>query len=136
MQNFQPIYNNSPEAIMHIDGIKCKISIEVEYDEMGGMPLSAKVEINKTEEPLSVSDTIKGKYGPQVNILSYYKWGGYPRFIQNEVCPMSEDGRLYRYLCTINNNWGDMGNGNVFALIKPSEKGFDVEDVYVEASCS
>ena len=46
--------------------------------------------------------------------------------------PCSDDGLPYTYICTIENDWGDMGNGNIFALIRD----FKVEDVWVEASCS
>ena len=55
---------------------------------------------------------------------------------------MSDDGRHYKYICTINNYWGDVGNGNIFALLEKDWDdeagdfvGFIVEDVYVEASC-
>lgn len=118
---------------MMIDGIKCKITIEVEYDESSSMPIDAKLDIKKTEDPLTESDD---------HPRCYFKWGGYPEFIQNEVCPMSDDGRHYKYICTINNYWGDAGNGNIFALLEKDWDdedgdfvGFIVEDVYVEASC-
>ena len=123
---YQSITNSEPQVVMLIDGIKCKLSIDVEYDEYSAMPMSAQLSIAKTDEPLSTSD----------NKSYYFKWGGYPVFVQSECSPMSEDGRLYKYICTINNSWGDMGNANIFALLSPSEEGFTVEDVFVEASCS
>lgn len=79
--------------------------------------------LQPTEEPPTVSSNKRGEY---------YKFGGYPRFIQNEYCPCAaEDMKPYTYICTIENGWGDCGNGNIFALIRDGV----VEDVLVEASC-
>jgi hypothetical protein len=125
------IYTNEPNVVMYLNGVKCKVSVEIIYDdyETPGMPINAKVNIEPTEEPLTVG--IK-RMAYQCRQPAYYKFGGFPVFLQMVSEPCSDDGLPYTYICTIENDWGDMGNGNIFALIRD----FKVEDVYVEASCS
>ncbi len=65
----------------------------------------------------------------------FVKWGGAPRFLQGEVWPMSEKGIPYDYLCTVENEWGDGGNLNVFILTEKVNDCYTVSDVYTEASC-
>lgn len=108
------------------DVANVEITIDWSCDEEWGMPNSASLKIFKSDKPLTES----GK--PH----SLYKWAGFPEFKQGTWHPMSEDGRLYHYICTIQNKWGDMGNANIFALIGGWEGDeLIVEDVFVEASC-
>lgn len=124
MKSPSSIYTDSSTVVMYLNGLKYKVSIDVKYDEHSAMPIDAKVDLVCTEEELTKSS---GKTS------NYYKFGGYPNFIQTPVEPMSDYGKPYTYICTINNDWGDCGNANIFALI--SDSGDNVEDVYVEASC-
>ena len=125
MKSLSSIYTDSPNVVMYLNGLKYKVSIDVEYCESSAMPTDAKVEIERTDEELTKSSG---------NCSDYYKFGGFPIFIQNSVEPMADNGKPYTYICTINNDWGDMGNANIFALI--SDSGEEIEDVFVEASCS
>jgi hypothetical protein len=65
----------------------------------------------------------------------FVKWGGAPRFLQGDQWPMSEEGIPYDYLCTVENEWGDGGNLNVFILTEKVNDCYTVSDVYTEASC-
>lgn len=125
MKTPSSIYTDSPSVVMYLNGFKYKVSIDVEYDEHSAMPTDAKIDIVRTDEELTKSSS---------KTNNYYKFGGYPIFIQTPVEPMTDSGKPYTYICTINNNWGDMGNANIFALISDSDD--NIEDVYVEASCS
>lgn len=118
------IFTNSPKVVMYLNGVKYKVEVDVEYDDYCAMPIDAIVKIERTDEALSLS----GKHN------EYYKFGGYPIFIQSSYEPIGENGKPYTYICTIQNDWGDMGNANIFALI--SDCGEKIEDVFVEASCS
>jgi hypothetical protein len=118
------IHSNSPTVVMFLNGTKYKVEVDVTYDDYCAMPVDAVVKIERTDEALNLS----GKHN------DYYKFGGYPIFIQTPREPIGENGKPYTYICTIQNNWGDMGNANIFALI--SDCGDKIEDVYVEASCS
>ena len=125
MKSPSSIYANYPSVVMYLNGLKYKVSIDVKYEEYSAMPVDAKVEIERTEAELTKSSG---------NRNDYYKFGGFPIFIQNPVEPMAENGKPYTYICTVQNDWGDMGNANVFVLIDDS--GETIEDVYVESSCS
>ena len=116
------VYTEEPTAVIYLQGKKYKVTIDVTYSEdPAGMPEYASVSITPTEEPLTINKSVNG----------YYKFGGSPHFIQNEFHPADDDGFPYCYICTLNNEWGDCGNGNIFALIKNDQ----VLDVFVEASC-
>lgn len=65
----------------------------------------------------------------------FIKWGGAPRFLQGDRWPMSEEGIPYDYLCTVENEWGDSGNLNVFILTEKVGDCYYISDVYTEASC-
>lgn len=65
----------------------------------------------------------------------FVKWGGAPRFLQGDRWPMSEEGIPYDYLCTVENEWGDSGNLNVFILTEKVDDCYTISDVYTEASC-
>jgi len=132
---FNSIYTNESSVIIPLkhfyisdqtDNTIVEIAIEWSCDEYSCMPDSAKLDIYKSNKPVTES----GKS----NFL--YKWAGFPEFIQNKFQPISDDGRMYHYICTIQNNWGDMGNANVFALIGDwKDDILVVEDVFVETSC-
>ena len=134
------INSAEPTVVMFINGFRCRVSVNVKYDDHTAMPISAKVEIKPTHEQLTKSSARE----------EYYKFGGWPEFVQFPVEPASEDGMPYTFICTINNSWGDSGNANIFALISNNihsvvdpisgdNLGFinmlEVDDVYVEASC-
>lgn len=135
MKQNKPTYTNKSTVIiplknLHItkqtDNTHAEITIDWSCEEYSGMPTTATLKIQKTNKPTTESDKTN----------SLYKWGGYPTFIQGHIQPLSEDGRLYHYICTIQNDWGDMGNANIFALIGEWENDtLTVQDVYVEASC-
>ena len=132
MTNFGvSFYTNRYTAIIFINGKKCRVTIsDIELEDYSSMPIDAKVKI----EPVGDSEQIDVNQDSDYNgrRKPYFKFGGWPDFIQNECEPVAEDGTPYTYICTINNDWGDCGNGNVFALIRDN---FFVEDVYIEASC-
>lgn len=114
------IHTNEPQVVMFLNGRKYKVKIEIKYDD-DAIPVDAEVDMKPCNEPLTPSSSKK----------EYYKFGGFPRFIQNVFEPVTDDGVPYTYLCTIENNWGDCGNCNIFVLIKDDV----VEDVFIEASC-
>lgn len=129
-------YTNCTTAVIFVNGKKCRVTIsDIELEDYSSMPIDAKVkiepvgdleQIDVNPDPTRPRPIFGGRRKP------YLKFGGWPDFIQNECEPVAEDGTPYTYICTINNDWGDSGNGNVFALIRDN---FFVEDVYIEASC-
>ena len=124
----QPIFTDDLSAVIDIDGSPVDIELELEYDN-DGIPSRIKViRFEDTNKPLTVEK-------PRSD---YVKWGGYPDFKQSEVIPVSDDGREYKYLCTVYNNWGDMGTCNIFILreISCDQVINVIEDIYLEASCS
>lgn len=124
------IYTDDCEVSMLFMGEPYFIRFEIEYDD--AMPVRCHMlDFCLTKQSL---DEIKWPNLPHKR-LWYVKWGGYPIFIQNEVNPISDDGRPYVYLCTVNNEWGDSGNCNIFILVRKGELGYEVEDVYMEYSC-
>jgi|694.fasta_scaffold12015_39 hypothetical protein len=125
------IYTNENSVVMYLQAKKYKVTVDVEYEDYG-MPRSATVVIEPSDEPVTESlrdPNLAYHYNPW---SAYYKFGGFPVFIQNPVAPCTNEGKPYDYICTINNHWGDDGNGNVFALINDGV----VEDVYIEANCA
>jgi hypothetical protein len=124
MKFYNIIYSNEPSVVMYLNGKKYKVTVDVEYsEEIRAKPVSADVNISLTEEPLTISD--------KKSTWCWYKFGGYPSFTQGEELPTDDNDQPYTYICTIESDWGDSGNGNVFALIKDD----NVVDVYLEASC-
>ena len=138
----QPIYTDKSTVTIPLknlyitdqqDNTNVEITIDWSCEEYSGMPNDATLTIKRTTNPPT----------PTQKPNSLYKWGGYPEFVQTPIQPISDDGRLYHYICTIKNDWGDMGNANIFALIaKPNEAAqwkddqLQIEDIFVEASCS
>lgn len=116
------IWTDESDVVMYVNGVKCKIEIEPQHNSQTGIIDRVNIKINKTEEDL----TKEGRSG------YYYKWGGWPIFRQQSVIPASDDNKPYTYICTINNDWGDMGNVNVFVLI---DENFCVKDIFIETSC-
>ncbi len=117
-------YTDDTCAVFEIQGIPYYIKFHIEYD-YDGVPSKAIIEEwNITDKKLE-----------ETKNASYVKWGGYPIFVQSEIIPMSDDGKEYFYLCTIDNDWGDSGNCNVFVLLEESEFGLIPKDVFLEASC-
>jgi hypothetical protein len=74
------IYSNSPTVVMFLNGTKYKVEVDVTYDDYCAMPVDAVVKIERTDEALSLS----GKHN------DYYKFGGYPIFIQTPCEPIGE----------------------------------------------
>jgi hypothetical protein len=134
MKFFKSICTDQPSVIIPLkyfyiadqtDNAVIKIAIEWSCDEHSCMPVSAKLDICRSND-----EATENEEG------GFYKWAGFPEFIQSNFQPISDDGRLYHYICTIQNDWGDMGNANVFALLGGwKDDRLIVEDVFVEASC-
>jgi len=121
-----PQYTDDIENIIILHGRPYYINLELVYDD-NGIPMGVKVldfELNSDRK---------------VNYTKWHawsvKWGGFPEFVQGEVVPVSEDGRPYQYICTVNNNWGDNGNCNIFILFSGAKFNQKIEDIYLEASC-
>lgn len=112
-------YTNEPYTNIvlpnhHVVGV----SVSLEYDH--AVPKKATVNIGNSYDSVETSE-----YG-------IYKWLGIPDFIQSTKWPYSkETGKPYMYLCTIYDEWGDMGNNNIFVELD----GEDLVDVYHEYSC-
>ena len=125
MKFTKTIWTNECAATILISGEPYYFEFAIIYDNCG-VPETCEVkEFCLTKQPLDE------------DIGSYVKWGGYPHFKQSECIPMSDDGREYKYICTVNNDWGDMGNCNIFLLFKKEEFiGLCIEDIYMEYSCS
>lgn len=121
-----PVWTDDTHAIVPIKGQNFFIAFDIEHD-MDGVPFKANIVdyVETTFPATQEKDNIR---------YFYVKWGGYPDFKQGELVPFSDDGREYTYLCTVYNDWGDMGNCNLFLLM--GEDGVTIEDVYLEASCS
>lgn len=118
MKFLKPIWTNELEATILINGVRTYVALELEYDDSGCPEKCNLLDFDQVDTgPLTIS---KG---------TYVKWGGWPDFIQGEICPTGDDLVPYFYLCTIYNNWGDSGNTNVFIDLR-------TKDVYIEASCA
>jgi len=118
------IRTDDSEVVMWLNNKKCKVNVEIEYDEYSSQPIDAKLNIVFTDEPLTTA-----------KVSGYYRFGPFPDFIQSACWPVSAEFKPYTFICTVYNGWGDMGNGNVFALLEETTTGYDVLDVFVEASC-
>lgn len=130
MKFFKPIYTEDYKAVIPYLGDKYSVEIELIYNDYG-MPTDCKIlEFKRVSE-----DTPLTKSNFERNSWSLVKWGGSPRFIQDEYYPMTDYDVPYDFLCTVEDGWGDSGNCNVFILTEPYEDGMMVVDVFVEASC-
>lgn len=59
------------------------------------------------------------------------------KYLQKKYAlPYSDDDRPYDFLCMVDNGWGDSGTCNIFILVRKCELGYEVEDLYMEYSCS
>lgn len=96
------------EAVIDYKGRRYAVRVEVRIND--DTPEGCDVQFVMNDSASLTEDqigTIKG---------SHAKWGGSPRFLQNEFWPVSNAGIQYDYLCTIDNEWGDFGNCNIFIL--------------------
>lgn len=118
------VYTDDNEVVMWLNNKKCKVKMEVEYDEYNGMPMDAELSIVFTDEPVTRSKP-----------SGYFGFGPLPDFLQGSCWPVSAEFKPYTFISTVYNDWGDSGNGNVFALLEETATGYDVLDVFVEASC-
>jgi len=126
---FLPItWTDECEGMFCYRGMVFNLKFEIIYDE-NGVPIKAEIDYCCNTH---MSVEMNGDRG------SYVKWGGYPHFKQGEVVPISDDGRKYEYICTVDNGWGDSGTCNLFILFSKNEvwPGPEIEDVYLEYSCS
>jgi hypothetical protein len=132
MKFFKPIYTEDYEAIIPFRGQKYSVEIEIIYEDYGMPTGCAILDFKKLSESADISVSSNSR-SPLV------KWGGSPRFIQDEYYPIADDGTPYDFLCTVENSWGDSGNCNIFILVEERELGdsffYEIKDVFVEASC-
>ena len=127
MKLIHPLWTHEPEACVLINNTPVFVKFDIEYDN-DCVPSKVNIlEFTETKQPLDEQ---------RMDRPNYVRWGGYPDFKQCMVVPTSDDGREYKFLCTVYNHWGDMGNCNIFLLLKNDKLGMCVEDVYLEASCS
>lgn len=122
-------------AVIEYRGQKYSVGIDISYDN-DSIPEKCNISFERVfDKELSVTpnDYDRG---------NYVKWGGYPNFVQGECWPATDEGIPYDFLCTVENQWGDMGNCNVFILTKKVECDvlkdnyhYEIVDVYMEASC-
>ena len=122
-------------AVIEYRGQKYSVGIDISYDN-DSIPEKCNISFERVfDKELSVTpnDYDRG---------NYVKWGGYPNFLQGECWPATDEGIPYDFLCTVENQWGDMGNCNVFILTKKVECDvlkdnyhYEIVDVYMEASC-
>lgn len=130
MRFLNPIYTHEWSAIIIYRGEKYAVSVELEYNNHG-MPDRCSVQFApapNAELTKSIDHNIAG--------LPYeVKWGGWPEFIQGEIWPATDDGNPFDYLCTINIQWGDNGNVNIFISTQKTATGYEVLETYLEASC-
>ena len=122
MKFFRPYYSDDCDNVIYLNR-PYYIKFEVDYDDYG-IPSTARI--------IEFAPTDK-KRNP---IGDFVKWGGSPEFRQCEYYPLSDNNAVYDYICTVNNNWGDMGNSNLFILFDKSKDVWEILDVYLESSCS
>lgn len=136
MKLLQPICTEEYNAVIEYRGQKYSVEIDILYDN-DCVPKKCKVvSFEKTlDKDLSVS---KDKCFKD----NFVKWGGCPRFLQEECWPATDEGIPYDFLCTVENWWGEMGNCNIFILTKKVECDvlrenyhYEIVDVYMEANC-
>lgn len=132
---FEPIYTSDHAVVMPYKGKKISFKIELKYDDHGIPNGCDFLEFKQVDE----STPYTASRQAPLHVEKYeIKWGGSPRFVQSEYYPMAEDGTRYDFICTIENDWGDCGNCNIFILTEPSDSSdtpFTILDIYVEASC-
>lgn len=122
-------------AVIEYRGQKYSVKIDISYDN-DSIPEKCNISFERTfDEELSVTPN-------NYDRGNYVKWGGYPHFLQGECWPATDEGIPYDFLCTVENEWGDMGNCNIFILTKKVECDvlrenyhYEIVDVYMEASC-
>ena len=133
MQFLNEIYTDEWAAVILYRGEKYAVSVDLVYD-VCGVPVSCVVHFKPA--PHAAVTLSKKNLSSKYRRCSYeVKWGGWPHFIQDEVWPASDDGIPFDYLCTINTEWGDAGNVNIFILTTKTAAGYVVLESYVEASC-
>ena len=123
MKNLEPLTTDNTTAIIELGGLTYRVSIEVDYSDGVPSAVSAGLEIVS----LPLTEKVPG---------GWVEWLGYPKFRQGPVYPHSDDGRPYTFICSVDDCWGDMGTANIFFLFKKNCLPFEIEDVYMEASCS
>lgn len=136
MKLLQPICTEEYNAVIEYRGQKYSVEIDILYDDDCVPKKCTVVSFEKTfDKDLSVS---KAKYFKG----NFVKWGVCPRFLQEECWPATDEGIPYDFLCTVENQWGDMGNCNIFILTKKVECDvlrenyhYEIVDVYMEANC-
>lgn len=127
------------EAVINYKGRRYAVRVEVRIND-DGTPEGCDVQFAIEDSAPLTDDQIGMIKG------SYAKWGGSPRFLQNELWPMSDAGIQYDYLCTIENEWGDAGNCNIFILTEcniplngleqaNTVPSYRIVDSFMEASC-
>lgn len=144
MRFLSTIVTPDNEAIILFKGEKYHVKFELLFDkytkpdDAGGTPIchGCKFHIFKRvpdDTPLSNS-----VYGGHYCVV----WSPYPNFIQDQVCPATDDGIPYDFLCTVEDGWGDSGNHNIFIRTEMSKESMElgthqlnIIDTYVESSC-
>lgn len=125
MQFLSPIYTNEWSATILYRGEKYAVSVELEYDNHG-IPDRCSVQFTSAPHAELTKST---------NHNYEVKCGGWPEFIQGEIWPATDDGNPFDYLCTINTQWGDAGNVNIFISTQKTATGYKILETYLEASC-
>jgi hypothetical protein len=120
----RPVWTTDCEANIIFRGEVYFVKFDIVYDDYG-VPSRCNL--------LEFSPTVGI---PNKDYGHYVQWGGWPRFRQESIKPYSDDGRPYDFLCMVDNGWGDSGTCNIFILVRKGELGYEVEDLYMEYSCS
>lgn len=117
--------------VIEIKGKRYKVTFGEDCDEEPWESNYKYIDLEPTEEPLSVPDRViderrewRGGYD--------YKFFGQPTWVQGPHYPKDKRGNPYYNLVTIENGWGDSGNYNI--LISLDENG-EPDAAYFEASC-
>lgn len=111
----QEIWTSENEVVKKIYNRKFHIVVEINYSDTEVIPDSCLVELEETDKEENYCHIDRYSSHSRNN---YIKWGGYPDFIQGTIYPKSENPlhEVY-YLCTVYDEWGDMGNNNVFLIL-------------------
>lgn len=126
MKLIRPVWTNNCEAVILFRGEPYLVKFNIVYDDNSVPCYCHLQEFWPTKEPLDVDDSRGG----------YVQWGGCPDFRQDDAIPYSDDYRPYDFLCMVDNGWGDSGTCNIFVLVKQGQIRYEVEDLYMEYSCS
>lgn len=133
MRLLNVVHTDEWAAVILYRGEKYAVAVELEYDP-SGVPVRCVVDFKPAphQELTPSKENRSSKY----RLCSWeVKWGGWPQFLQAEIWPASDAGIPFDYLCTINTEWGDAGNVNVFILTAETAGGYVVLESYIEASC-